>query len=804
MIAILLLGLTLQSAPSLPPAGPYVRTETLVQRPRADLLEGNDYYFVHDGLRRIEFPSRTVWENRGAEAEEIFRLMPHEKWILGGVPDGVTAFSRSDGKAAWTVSTEDAYLLDLVGDLLILATDDGGAKAVNVLTQKAAWTHKLPVGDEAMEAYGNSASVVIWTTSEKVICLDAKTGKQRWIKQATQSYPAAEVANGVHVIGSAGKLTAFDLETGKELWQKPSSSLTATPTGFLSFDGKSLDRISPRTGAEDWKVDVTPFGSFESALEPRLFGTQILISRSEDMVAIDRESHEAKLLLWQQSVGRFLWSDGQSVVVKQMGVMVMKPGVYPPLPEPKEERIALARHLATNLLDLSSQEIERLKELGDDAFPVILEEFLRLRSRLDEGVPTKQTLDASPALGTLLVDLAGPQHGDKFVSLYQTLPQKSSARPLISRLYALYADPSITIPPFIATLKKEETLDRLSQEGQLALETVSRSSAPEAVDYLISALKNPRVSDEIRNDAYVHLARTGGEKGRAAVLQVRRRKVDALPSLEARMNLASASNRTAQADNTVVAEHRDKQGRGWGLVLNSVLGNRSDLFLVEKVGGEWMNPVFTGLSAEPPSNWVDGAQPATLDGKTGAQMLQADWPSAIIGRAELASDRDRDGYTDLVEARLGTDPDQSDSDGDGRKDSEDAFPLTAGRGLTEEEQILAAAYETHYRFNSWSKNSSPAILSMGEYRKPFELPGWPGPIIWSSKGPQNMLETRLAEGYEKGLALIRCEVVKRENDKATVELSTYLGGLYGAGWMIELQKFGEEWFVINQTLAYES
>jgi hypothetical protein len=45
---------------------------------------------------------------------------------------------------------------------------------------------------------------------------------------------------------------------------------------------------------------------------------------------------------------------------------------------------------------------------------------------------------------------------------------------------------------------------------------------------------------------------------------------------------------------------------------------------------------------------------------------------------ELRKDSDHDGLTDLVEARLGTDPHRADTDGDGIPDSRDTNPLIAG------------------------------------------------------------------------------------------------------------------------------
>src|SRR5207248_8573014 len=98
----------------------------------------------------------------------------------------------------------------------------------------------------------------------------------------------------------------------------------------------------------------------------------------------------------------------------------------------------------------------------------------------------------------------------------------------------------------------------------------------------------------------------------------------------------------------------------------------------------------------------------------------------------IRQDTDGDGLTDIVEARLGTNPRKPDSDGDGLSDLVDPCPNAAPRPLSDAERIVAACIEARFFEEKWSV---PAVLS-GENVQPFELYGYPGPLLWQATGPE--------------------------------------------------------------------
>lgn len=74
---------------------------------------------------------------------------------------------------------------------------------------------------------------------------------------------------------------------------------------------------------------------------------------------------------------------------------------------------------------------------------------------------------------------------------------------------------------------------------------------------------------------------------------------------------------------------------------------------------------------------------------------------------DLQRDSDGDGLTDLVEARLLTDPQQKDSDGDGLGDAQDALPQVSSRGASLREAGPLSAFLVYLR---WEADPQPGII----------------------------------------------------------------------------------------------
>ena len=120
-------------------------------------------------------------------------------------------------------------------------------------------------------------------------------------------------------------------------------------------------------------------------------------------------------------------------------------------------------------------------------------------------------------------------------------------------------------------------------------------------------------------------------------------------------------------------------------------------------GHSWSRPVHTGLLPGSPLQLLENGTTVRrgeliVRGKNQPWSgygigLQLDDDSTVfelvVDLDDLQSDEDGDGWTDVMELGLATDPDSEDTDGDGLSDPEDPLPLTIG-GVSTESRALAA------------------------------------------------------------------------------------------------------------------
>ncbi len=135
---------------------------------------------------------------------------------------------------------------------------------------------------------------------------------------------------------------------------------------------------------------------------------------------------------------------------------------------------------------------------------------------------------------------------------------------------------------------------------------------------------------------------------------------------------------------------------GWFVDVNDALG-QPDLWLWRWDGATWQGPYYAGLAWFAPAGraWHDtrlaGWQLPFEPEERGSRLVWTkgdDAPCPAPGAeaepvalpdpitlADVARDSDGDGWTDLLERRLGTDPSKADSDGDGTPDAMDPAPM---------------------------------------------------------------------------------------------------------------------------------
>jgi hypothetical protein len=462
-----------------------------------------------------------------------------------------------------------------------------------------------------------------------------------------------------------------------------------------------------------------------------------------------------------------------------------------------------------------------LESLGDLAFEPLFDAYLKAcaaynRSRSSEG--SYEHYSRCSDLARVFPKVVTGRRTAELVAAYRKCDSEAIEKELLVNLLATHGSPNQVVPLFLDSLQKEQGNDETA-----IVKYIAYSDHPDAVKYMIAQLKDPNAKRERREAAYVNLARTGGNAGVEAVLAQRRSRTLLRP-LEQRLeldNVGSEEKRLSHFEEyrwgtqaNLVEERKDDKGRIWGLLQSSVLGSHGDLWIAQKVDGHWVEPRFSGVSAQGVTGWAEPRPlEPTVGGKTGQQLAAGAWFDILPENPDLRRDSDGDALTDVAEQRLGTDPHNKDTDGDGDPDDIDPWPNAPQRELSDAEQVLATAFEARFHF---ADSESPAIFFAEEDMKPFEMVGWAGPVIWRSNVHKKW-SLPLEWCYEQGVAFLRFSRVSEGKDwttkcirwnadhtEAYVSISAYYGGLAGTGYGIKLRKIGGQWVVVWMEMEYIS
>jgi hypothetical protein len=164
-----------------------------------------------------------------------------------------------------------------------------------------------------------------------------------------------------------------------------------------------------------------------------------------------------------------------------------------------------------------------------------------------------------------------------------------------------------------------------------------------------------------------------------------------------------------------------------------------------------------------------------------------------VSIAEVTRDSDGDGVTDLVERRMGLDPANPDTDGDGHLDAVDPWPDLpgpAGGEPSEDEKILQRAV-----FAADGPVGGEALLIAHPSVRPVRLLGHYGPVLYSAA------TFEAAKADRRPALFVAWRIVCRAgSDAVTVAVSATAPGAHHrfihASW-IDLVKREGEWNVIR-------
>jgi len=495
-------------------------------------------------------------------------------------------------------------------------------------------------------------------------------------------------------------------------------------------------------------------------------------------------------------------ANGMVITVDGWRILGYREGTLAPPPASNRERRQFAARLVSQFELLDDAERAQLKDLVPFSFPPLLRrytEWARAHDATPSGTGTYALYNLLTEAAPLLLATCRQQDTSAILSARQKLGHGSDWRHELERILQERGDPALYAPVFVDELRK---LPARRRTESTLLSAISHSSHPAAVALMLEALRDVHAAPAWRREAFQHLAATGGSEGVNAVRHSRSERVPLRPWFD-RLDVARLPK------DQIVAVRQDKTGRTWMLFESDVLGNDSDLFIAAKSGKGWDKPVFTGVWTRPTFR---GRPMPSFRGIPLAELKAQAWIGMFPDDPAIFLDSDGDGLTDVVEARLGTDPNNRDTDGDGLADAVDPCPNAAPHPLSDVEQIVAASLEARFFESRWSV---PAILSVPDI-EPFELYGYPNIVVWKTN-----LAGHPFEGiYGGGVNDIGFQAPEEDGPRddahgpfvefsddgmtARTVIRRYSGGLNGDGIEVLLEKIGDQWFVIDLKLSFLS
>lgn len=757
----------------------------------------------------------------------------------------VLACDPKTGQEIWSLPIQSYPIPAAHNGLLFCELRPGLLTALDTRTRKPIWKAELvrpsaKVRDTESEIRDkpvfSGEKIILTLFPGEIICSSWRTGKISWRhrlkkgKEADSDWVSGLAADERQVYFTAGgrSLVALELQSGKEVWRFATEEDICYDTlrlmGNLLLLGSQdgiFYAVNRGNGKKQWAHTLSKKAG--TIISPAtLHHGKLLVAAHSKLFAFDASGKK----LWEWDSEEPL--HGEPITVLEDGLLLsdsftflrFSMGEAPRLPSAPSGRLALARRLAARLDNLSRDERRTLHKLGEEAFaallPVVKKKMLSYERILSQG---KQKDAARHEMAEQqftvaiedLSEVATKKHTTEMLDLLDAAKSAECRFP-IYRWLAERGDDRLTVPLFLDVMKSERAKMTKNPNDFLflspygfAIKVLSNSMEPEAVQFLIQEMANPRADPDVCHEAYLNLARTGGDAGLQAVLKARDTErtipslsqfiqADKLPFLPKAVE--GPYWHQEQLRSRLLEIQMDRNGILWGLVSSRALGSSQDLWVVSKRNNTWTDPLFAGV--------------------TEGGLGKSDWFARFAGNPELGKDRDGDGWTDLVEKRLGTDPGKADTDGDGLIDSHDKNPLASPRKLSEAEEVLAAAFEGRFHFSE--KRNVPCLVLLPEGIKPLELHGW-GWIIIPARAKEDITLKKVSgEGvaiisfhppeYDFNGSATRKQKSKefilwnKGHTEAKLHLVAYFGSLDATGFDIRLKKFGSHWVVIEARMIW--
>jgi len=701
---------------------------------------------------------------------------------------------------------------------IFVSLKEGEFSGLDIKTRKPRWTTKLTSlipkdnrFEPNVDSLTVSSGVVLANCGSVTFALDGNKGTVLWSQP--NSYISRDrfpVSGSTVFVPMNEGVAARDLRSGKALWINDKLG-SAGASGFwqgkfFTLDDSKISLLDIKTGNILWQ-HATQSEEIAHGIQYASVVNDLLFVAGRPHSGIYRIDGSAT---WQgkadELIPKPVWSNG-TVIACWSGdsLSFYKTAQSTSLPKTTTERQALAKKLAERIAVLDQRERDQLVAMGDDAFTALLSATVR---ELDKN---RISLYRDKAFN-LLFQITEPKRTAEIISALRKLDIESDPYWQLIRLLAEKGEPKLASTALLDALERKPGALKLNDElKNQATHLLTRIPGDQAIDFTIKLLDNVDADSFQRLSAYQGLAATGSERGRVAILKHRQKQTD-LPKIIDRLYLENAEKSPDQSTSELLKKAKSRDGRTFGLFESGILGGYGDLWIAEFKNSKWINPYFVGIAPPETSSLEPKTKPIPqrFADKTAEELINGDWFAILADNPVLSKDSDRDGLTDIMEERLGTNPNLADTDGDGKGDETDPWPTTVTRApQTDEEKVFALAFEVMVWESAWI---CPGVITYPETWKNIELPGWPGPLF-AAKITNNQYDFKFDAANS---VLIRFRIghypgyddpertpsatnpygIKwnATRDEATITIG-FARARFSAGSYYTLKKIGNEWYV---------
>lgn len=330
---------------------------------------------------------------------------------------------------------------------------------------------------------------------------------------------------------------------------------------------------------------------------------------------------------------------------------------------------------------------------------------------------------------------------------------------------------------------------------------------------------------DYRSSAYCRLGELGTPEALAAIqrLEAAAAKAKLLPSTVplGTWNFPGAGTSPSQVKPEATVQTPDGEGgRTYGIITHPFFGDpsyRTDFFLVSTKTPDdpksWSRPILLPVHSQPASH--DPTRKPQLS-VVAPDTFRFEYTQPARGNAppeprtfsftlaDALRDTDKDGWTDIEEARLGLDPKNPDTDGDGIPDGQDPCPDFAVPADIAKDPYLQILQRAVFATVGFSESRWALAVNPTSPRIP--VMGYTGHVLYNFKFPaQNLrLPPQTQPDTSPRFVRITWDIPEIINDQATVNIGTSTGPEGACGQRLTLRKINGQWYVTSRIVTVMS